>query len=169
MFADDLLARPSRDQASNRRADFVDKSSSDVMRRARSRAEDDVEQAGLGSALNGTALSRHHGQAYVLQNRDRIGKLLRLFSSPRKRFGLTPDELLIFFAVGYLCTTISNGAIQITPIGLIDVSMLLGIPKETVRRKAAKLAGLEYVSCTPKGVLIKEVRIWCDMLERALT
>lgn len=169
MFADDLLARSGHDRTSNRKADSVDKSPSDIMRRARSRPREDADQAGVASAQNRNALGPHHGQAYVLQNRDRIGKLLRLFSSPRKRFGLAPDELLIFFAIGYLCTTVSNGAIQITPIGLIDVSTLLGIPKETVRRKAAKLVGLEYVSCTPKGVLIKEVRIWCDMLEQALT
>jgi hypothetical protein len=139
------------------------------MRTARSQPQEDADQAGLGAALNRTGLGTFDGQAYVLQNRDRIGKLLRVFSSPRKRFGLTPDELLIFFAIGYLSTTISSGAIQISPIGLIDVATLLGIPKETVRRKAAKLVTLEYICCTPKGVLIKEVRIWCDMLERALT
>ncbi|WP_439361557.1 hypothetical protein [Bradyrhizobium sp. DASA03007] len=95
-------------------------------------------------------------------------RLLRLFSSPRKRLGLTPDEVLIFLAIGYLCTTTTNCVVQLTPIGLIDVATLLGIPKETVRRKTGRLAALEYVSCTPKGVMIKQPKVWCDMLNRAL-
>jgi hypothetical protein len=107
-------------------------------------------------------------QARVLQSRERIAQLLRVFASPRKRLGLAPDELLIFFAIGYLGTKLSNGTIQVLPIGMIDVATLLGIPKETVRRKILRLVQLEYVSCSPKGVFVKEVRVWCQMIERAV-
>ncbi|MBR0828567.1 hypothetical protein JQ596_23815 [Bradyrhizobium manausense] len=167
MFSDDLLARVGRDRAS-RRGTTVDTPSPDVMRKAGSPEQGDVAEPAPGPTVSRAALGVQQRQAYVLQNRNRIGKLLRVFSSPRKRLGLTPDELLVFFAIGYLSTTISNGAIQITPIGLVDVSVLLGIPKETVRRKTARLAGLDYVSCTPKGVLVKDVKFWCETLERAL-
>ncbi|MEY9538045.1 hypothetical protein ABIE85_001105 [Bradyrhizobium diazoefficiens] len=105
----------------------------------------------------------------MLQNRERIARLLRTFSSPRKRLGLTPDELLIFFAIGYLGTTLTNGAIQKMPIGLIDVSTLLGIPKETVRRKAMRLVDIEYLESTPKGLFVKEIKMWRQLLERAVT
>jgi hypothetical protein len=108
-------------------------------------------------------------QAQVLQNREKIARLLRLFSSPRKRLGLTPEELLIFFAIGYLGTTIVNDAIHVIPVGMIDVSSLLGIPKETVRRKTIRLVDLEYVETTPKGVFVKEVKIWCQMLKHAVS
>jgi hypothetical protein len=87
---------------------------------------------------------------------------------PRKRLGLTPDELLIFFAIGYLGTKITASTIQVIPIGIIDVSALLGIPKETVRRKTMRLVDLDYVQTTPKGVLVKEIKVWCQMLERAV-
>ncbi|EGP10256.1 hypothetical protein CSIRO_0032 [Bradyrhizobiaceae bacterium SG-6C] len=107
-------------------------------------------------------------QIEVLQNREKVARLLRLFSSPRKRLGLTPDELLIFIAIGYLGTRVANGAIQMMPIGVIDISSLLGIPRETVRRKAIRLAGLDYILNTPKGILIKEITVWCQMLERAV-
>jgi hypothetical protein len=107
-------------------------------------------------------------QVDVLQRRDEIARLLRLFSSPRKRLGLTSDELLIFFAIGYLSTTLANGAIQTFPVGMINVSTLLGIPKETVRRKTLRLVQLEYVGCSPKGVFVKEIGVWCQMLKRAV-
>lgn len=114
--------------------------------------------------------SAHRRQAYALQNRDKVARLLRSFASPRKRLGLTSDELLIFFAVGYLCATISTGgALQVTPVGLVDIAALLGIPKETIRRKIRRLAALEYVSCGPKGVLINEISLWGELLERLLT
>jgi len=120
-------------------------------------------------ALKQSTFDAFHQQVHVLQNRERIARLLRLFSSPRKRLGLTPDELLVFFAIGYLGTTIANGAIKVVPIGLIDVSSLLGIPKETVRRKTMRLVDLEYVESTPKGVLVKELKLWCQMLGSAVT
>jgi hypothetical protein len=147
-----------------------DTRSSDVMRRGRSHTVDgDADQAGSTPALQHPPFDAYHQQAHVLQNREKIARLLRLFSSPRKRLGLTPDELLIFFAIGYLSTTMLNGAIHVIPIGMIDVSGLLGIPKETVRRKTMRLVDLEYVGSTPKGVFIKEVRVWCQMLERAVS
>jgi len=129
----------------------------------------DANHAGSTPALKLPSFDAYRQQADVLQNREKIARLLHLFSSPRKRLGLTPDELLIFFAIGYLSTTLSNGAIQVTPIGMIDVSALLGIPKETVRRKTIRLVDIEYVGCTPKGVFVKEVRVWCQMLERAVS
>lgn len=121
------------------------------------------------SALKQPSFDAFCQQAQVLEKREKIARLLRAFSSPRKRLGLTPDELLIFFAIGYLSTTMSNGAIQVIPIGMIDVAALLGIPKETVRRKTMRLIDLEYVGSTPKGVFIKQVTVWCQMLERAVS
>ncbi len=118
--------------------------------------------------LNEPALDDSSWPAHALRNPDKVARLLRLFSSPRKRFGLTPDEVLIFLAIGFLCTKASNGVIQITAVSLVSVSALLGIPKETIRRKTARLAQRHYVSCSSKGVLIKEVKLWCEMLERVL-
>jgi hypothetical protein len=131
--------------------------------------QEDTDRAGLRPTLRHPSFDAYRKQAQVLQNRDKIARLLRAFSSPRKRLGLTPDELLIFFAIGYLSTTISNGAIHVLPIGMIDVSSLLGIPKETVRRKTLRLVDLEHVGSTPKGVFVKETRVWCQMLERAVS
>lgn len=107
-------------------------------------------------------------QANVLLNHEKIARLLRLFSSPRKRQGLTPDELLIFIAIGFLGIKLTGGAIQVTPVGMVEVSSLLGIPKETVRRKVTRLVDLDYVSSSPKGAFVKNVLVWCQMLEQVV-
>jgi hypothetical protein len=43
--------------------------------------------------------------------------------------------------------------------------MLLGIPKETVRRKTIRLVDIEYVGATSKGIFIRELANWCQMFE----
>lgn len=129
----------------------------------------DGDRASLLSAVKQPSFDAFRQQANVLQNREKIARLLRLFSSPRKRLGLTPDELLIFFAIGYLGTKVANDAIQVTPIGIVDVASLLGIPRETVRRKTMRLVDLDYVESTSKGLFVKELNVWCQMLGRAVS
>jgi hypothetical protein len=115
-----------------------------------------------------TSFDARNQQAHVLYEREKIARFLRMFSSPRKRLGLTPDEILIFFAIGYLSTSVSNDLIQMTPISYADVALLLGIPKETVRRKTIRLVDIDYVRCSSKGIFVKQLEIWCQMLERAI-
>ncbi|WP_426409680.1 hypothetical protein [Bradyrhizobium ganzhouense] len=138
------------------------------MKRQSYRLQANADRPDILSPIKHPSFDVFRQQAHVLQNREKIARLLRLFSSPRKRLGLTPDELLIFFAIGYLGTRITGSTIQVIPIGIIDVSALLGIPKETVRRKTIRLVDLDYVQTTPKGVLVKEIKVWCQMLERAV-
>src|SRR5882724_11233271 len=90
-------------------------------------------------------------QTHILLKREKIGQIFRLFSSGRKRLGLTPDEILIFFAIGYLSASMSDNLIMMNPISYADVALLLGIPKETVRRKTIRLVDIEYVGATSKG------------------
>ena len=146
----------------------VPMSASDAMTSRKFRPPANDRRPDLLPAVRQPSLKVFQQQIEVLQNREKVARLLRLFSSPRKRLGLTPDELLIFVAIGYLGTRVANGAIQMMPIGVIDISSLLGIPRETVRRKAIRLAGLDYILNTPKGILIKEITVWCQMLERAV-
>jgi hypothetical protein len=96
----------------------------------------------------------------------KAAKLVRLFSSARKRPALTADELIIFLAIGYLNVSMTGGdVILIRPISLIEIAKLLGMPKETVRRKATRLADIEYVESTAKGIVIRQLSDWCRMLE----
>jgi hypothetical protein len=96
----------------------------------------------------------------------RAAKLIRLFSSARKRPALTADELLVFLAVGYLNVSTTGGdVIVIRPISLTEIAKLLGMPKETVRRKTTRLVDIEYVESTTKGIVIRQLSDWCRMLE----
>jgi hypothetical protein len=102
----------------------------------------------------------------ALLRSERAAKLIRLFFSARRRPTLTADEVLIFLAIGYLSVSMTGGdMIVIRPISLIEVAQLLGIPKETVRRKTTRLIDIEYVGSTPKGIVLKKLGDWCKMLE----
>jgi hypothetical protein len=94
------------------------------------------------------------------QKRQDLGSLLSLFSSARRRVGLSADEVLIFLAIGYLSASVSKSVVATCPTSYSEISSLLGIPKETVRRKTIRLVDLEFVRSTPKGVLVGKIDKW---------
>lgn len=104
--------------------------------------------------------------ASALCQRDKIAQIIGVFSSARKRSVLTADEVVIFLAIGHLSVSVINDVIVTRPVGLAEVALLLGIPKETVRRKMLRLAVVEYVGCSPKGIAITKLDTWCRMFER---
>jgi hypothetical protein len=106
------------------------------------------------------------GQRVKALQSNNAAKLIRLFSSARKRPALKADELLIFMAIGYLNVSVTGSeVIVIRPVSLIEVARLLGIPKETVRRKTTRLVDIEYLECTSKGIVIRQLGCWCRLLE----
>jgi hypothetical protein len=100
--------------------------------------------------------------------REKVAQLLRLFSSARKRPGLSSDEVLIFIAIGYLSMSVSKDIVLMRAVKLLDISRMLGIPKETVRRKTVRLVDVDYVSISRNGVFIKEIEMWCRMLDHSI-
>jgi hypothetical protein len=117
------------------------------------------QAAGKSDALGGQRVK-------ALLRSGRAAKLIRLFSSARKRPALTTDELLVFLAVGHLNVSMTGGdVIVIRPISLTEIAKLLGMPKETVRRKTTRLVDIEYVESTTKGIVIRQLSDWCRMLE----
>ncbi len=133
------------------------------MKRGRLPPAIEIQMSNLGGADPPAYLTTQ-----LPQKRERIAQLLKLFSSARRRPGLTPDEVLIFFAMGYLGLSVSNDVVVMRSVRIVDVAVSLGMAKETVRRKAMRLADIEYVSITRDGILIKRFDIWCHMFERAL-
>lgn len=129
------------------------------------------QASGCARALESKSLSTilpwdpNSQPTHILLKRKKIGQILQLFSSGRKRLGLTPDEILIFFAIGYLSASMTENLIMVNPIRYADVALLLGIPKETVRRKTIRLVDIEYVGATSKGIFIREFANWCQMFE----
>src|SRR6185312_2991622 len=101
------------------------------------------------------------------QQREKVARLFRLFSSARRQPGLTSDEVLIFFAIGYLSLSMSKNVVLMRSVRFSDVAVALGIPKETVRRKTMRLTDLDYVSVCRSGISVKKFEVWCRMFECA--
>jgi hypothetical protein len=89
-----------------------------------------------------------------------LAKLLRTFGAMRLRRDLTADEALIFLALGYLGVSQVDGCVRAMPVACLDVSDLLRIPRETVRRKVARLAKKDLVSITSHGVFVENIAEW---------
>jgi hypothetical protein len=94
-----------------------------------------------------------------------LAKLLRAFGTARARRQLTADETLIFLAVGHLGLSKVCGGLSAKPVACPDVSSLLKIPKETVRRKTARLVKLDLVSMSPYGITLENIDEWCRVTE----
>jgi hypothetical protein len=98
----------------------------------------------------------------------RLDKFLRAFGGARDDRNLTSDEVLIFLAVGRLGLTPSSVGVAIHPVTCLDVSKLLKIPAETVRRKAARLVEIEFLARTTRGLLVQNVDEWRWLAETVL-
>lgn len=97
-----------------------------------------------------------------------LDKVLRAFGSARDESSLTPDEALILLAAGRLGLTPSTMGVAVHPVTCLDISTLLKIPTETVRRKAARLVEIGFLIRTTRGVLVKNVDEWRRLVEMFL-
>jgi hypothetical protein len=94
-----------------------------------------------------------------------VKKMLEAFVGARRRWNLAPDEALIFLALGRAGLSSSSAGVTITPVPRRDLSRMLNIPKETVRRKTARLVEIELATATTRGILIKNVDAWRELAE----
>lgn len=106
-------------------------------------------------------------QVQLIHKREKVAQFLGMFSSNRRRAGLTSDETLVFLAIGYLSASASKNHLMMKPVSYSEVAALLAMPKETARRKSIRLLDLDYVENTPKGIIVKRLDAWCQMFERA--
>jgi hypothetical protein len=95
----------------------------------------------------------------------RVGKVLRAFGETRARHRMTADEVLIFLALGHLGLVPNSHGVALRPITCLDLADILNIPKETVRRKVARLAELELVETTTRGAIIQNHEEWRRLAE----
>lgn len=85
---------------------------------------------------------------------------LRAVGHARKQHGLAADEVLIFLALGQLGLRSSSESKTVWPVTCHEISELLQIPRETVRRKAARLIENDLVAVTGRGFLLKNIERW---------
>lgn len=91
-----------------------------------------------------------------------VGRSLRGFGEARRRDGLEADDVLILLALGHLGLKRPGepAAGAPRPASCAEISKLLGIPKETVRRRAARLAALGDVEVNGRGVKLRDLTRW---------
>jgi len=95
-----------------------------------------------------------------------LDKILESFGDVRDEQDLTSDEALIFLAVGRLGLTPSTMGVAVHPVTCLNVSELLKIPTETVRRKAGRLVERGFFVRTTRGLLVKRVDEWRRLAEK---
>lgn len=95
----------------------------------------------------------------------RVGKVLRAFGLTRGADRLTADEVLIFLALGHLGQTANSRGVSIRPVTCLDLAALLHMPRETVRRKVARLVEMQFAEATTRGVLIRNQDEWGRLAE----
>jgi len=78
---------------------------------------------------------------------------------------MTPDEVLIFLALGHLEQARTSKWGETRPVTCLDLAELLNIPKETVRRRVASLVELELATLTTRGVVMKNGNEWRNIAE----
>ena len=99
---------------------------------------------------------------------ERLEKVLRAVGAARARQQLSVDEAFIFLVAGYRGVSKSRSGVTIRAVSCIDIANILNIPRETVRRKAATLVGLQLASMTSRGILIENLDEWRLLAEAML-
>jgi len=92
-----------------------------------------------------------------------VERLLSGFSLARGRHNLTAEDVLVFLAIGQLGIVKSGAILTLRPIAYAEVSALLQIPKETIRRKATRLIEMDMIYLTSRGVIVKNVEEWSSL------
>lgn len=92
--------------------------------------------------------------------------LLEVLGEFRQSYGLSTDEALIFLALGQLSLSPSGAAFRSKPVTCSNLTEVLKIPRETVRRKAVHLVESELVSVGPRGFGVRNQEEWCSLVHK---
>jgi hypothetical protein len=90
----------------------------------------------------------------------RIGKLLRAVGALRSQKVLSAEEVLVFLTIGHLGIVPTNGSYKVRPVPCNDISAILKIPRETVRRRLSRSIDMNLVSVSPAGFVVENVEEW---------
>ncbi|MDI9848871.1 hypothetical protein QM467_12460 [Rhodoblastus sp. 17X3] len=99
----------------------------------------------------------------------RLMQMLQSIGGARTRLLLASDEALIFLALGQMGLSVCKFGVAIQPVAGVAIAELLKIPKETVRRKVARLVQLDLVTATPRGHVIKNFDEWRQLAEAVIS
>lgn len=95
-----------------------------------------------------------------VHNKDTIDRVLRSFLLAKRTLGLSAEEALMFLAIGCASLNHCEAHSVLKPVTFGCISRLTGIPKETVRRKAARLGAKELICIDVDGVTLRDTKGW---------
>lgn len=95
---------------------------------------------------------------------EHASRLICGLAHARSAQGLSPEEISVFLAVGYLSIVYSGEFIALKPITYSEVSKVLAVSKATVRRKAIRLQDKNLISTTGRGVVIEDIQTWSSLI-----
>jgi hypothetical protein len=97
-----------------------------------------------------------------------LGELLELIGRSRRDDDMTADDVIIVLAIGHLSISETRFGLVLTSTTCIDVTRLVGIPRETVRRRAARLAERGVLEVSGRGLRLIDIAAW-QSLSRKLS
>lgn len=97
-----------------------------------------------------------------------IERLIGRLREARKSHGLTAEELTLYLAVGRISLSVGATVTAMRPVSYIELSDCLLMPRETVRRKAARLIDRRFLLRVPHGVLLRELEQWAELARHLL-
>ena len=112
-----------------------------------------------------TAIERQRAPSEFAAASRRLEGLFQMLRRARKCLHLSVDEAAVFLALGQLSLSQGRSGLIIQFVACAEVSEYLGIPKETVRRKIARLADVGLAHISPRGVVIKNESAWLRCVE----
>jgi hypothetical protein len=90
----------------------------------------------------------------------RVAQILAMLGDIRDEQNLSAEEVLVFLAVGMLGITVTRAGVEVRPVPCSEISDLLHIPKETVRRRTAALIRRKMAAMTANGINVTNTFAW---------
>ena len=110
-----------------------------------------------------SAKAQRSEEAVSLQSK--LSRMLETLGNIRDEERLNAEEILIFLAVGALGISVTAMGMEVRPVPCGQVSDVLHIPKETVRRRIVSLNKRRFATMTTNGVNILDPGAWLSIGE----
>lgn len=89
-----------------------------------------------------------------------VGRLISAIGVSRTKRGLDADDVFVLLAAGWLSVFDDPTGVLVRPTTCSEIGKVLGMPRETVRRRVLSLADRSYLTVEPKGVRLSDVTTW---------
>jgi DNA-binding MarR family transcriptional regulator len=92
-------------------------------------------------------------------------RFFKLVGGLRTKYDIDYEEILIFLGLGRLNFDDSLNLMFVKPTSVVSLAGYMGIPRETLRRKLARLEEKELVQRSNYGFVVKDLNSWRRLAE----